>query len=502
MEPNETTYTDQESNNPFLSRGCCHAPQIYQDNSRIASHRCCKLDVTDWLGDVKLPEHHPQFDCVEIRFKNCRKDFFRLTTELDLKVGDIVAVEASPGHDIGIITMTGEIVKLQMRKKNVEPTADTIKKVYRRARLTDIEKWLNAVDQEDRVQIKSRKIARNLNLDMKINDVEFQGDETKAVFYYTAEERVDFRELIRVLADEFKIRIEMRQIGVRQESARLGGIGSCGRELCCATWLTDFTSVTTSTARIQQLSPNPQKLAGQCGKLKCCLNYENDVYLDALKDFPDTNIYLKTAKGSAIHQKSDVFKRIMWYAYQNDQNNMMALSVDRVKEIIAENRKGNFPAQLEDSALTREVKVDIGNGGLTQEDISRFDKMEEPASQRRRKKKSRRNEAPGSQDRPPQPRDNARRNQQTQAKTDNRSENKPAPEQDNTERPRRPYEQRQRSPDRNDPNRKASNKDGSRNQSNRNKNPRPNRRRNDGGSGGSGGSGGDSGGDKPTGGNE
>jgi cell fate regulator YaaT (PSP1 superfamily) len=495
MDNNDTTHKNQEANNTFLSRGCCHAPQIYQDNSRVASHRCCKLDVTDWLADISFPEHHPRFDCVEVRFKNSRKDFFRLTTDFDFKVGDIIAVEASPGHDIGIITMMGEIVKLQMRKKNVEPTADTIKKVYRRARLTDIEKWLNAVDQEDRVQIKARKIARNLNLEMKINDVEFQGDETKAVFYYTAEERVDFRELIKVMAEEFKIRIEMRQIGVRQESARLGGIGSCGRELCCATWLTDFSSVTTGTARVQQLSPNPQKLAGQCGKLKCCLNYENDVYLDALKEFPDTNIYLKTAKGVAIHQKTDVFKRIMWYAYQNDQNNMLALSVDRVKEIIAENRKGNFPAQLEDSALTREVKVDIGNGGLTQEDISRFDKMEEPASQRRRKKKPRRSDAPGSQNYRQQPGDNKRTSKQEPSDDSRRSDTPPAESQRDERAPKRPYEQRNRKNDRNDANRKFSNKGGNRNQSNRNKGPRPNR-------GNEGGSSGDGGGAAPTGGNE
>jgi cell fate regulator YaaT (PSP1 superfamily) len=480
MDNNDTTHTEQEGSNTFLSRGCSHAPQIYQDNSRVASNRCCKLGVTDWLQGVRMPKNYTRFDCVEVRFKNSRKDFFRLTLDLDLKIGDIVAVEASPGHDIGIITMTGEIVRLQMRKKNVDHTTDTIKKVYRRARLTDIEKWLNAVDQEDRIQLKSRKIARSLNLDMKINDVEFQGDETKAVFYYTAEERVDFRDLIKVMADEFKIRIEMRQIGVRQESARLGGIGSCGRELCCSTWLTDFSSVTTSTARVQQLSPNPQKLAGQCGKLKCCLNYENDVYLDALKDFPDTNIYLKTTKGNATHQKSDVFKRILWYAYQSDPNNLMALSVDRVKEIIAENRKGNFPAQLEDSALIREVKVDIGNGGLTEEDISRFDKMEEPASQRRRKKKARRSDIPGSQNNRPQSNDNQRRNQPEPSGNDHPADIAPAADKGSTERPRRPYEQRNRNNDRNDPNRKSSNKSGNRNQAGRNKGPRPNRRNNGG----------------------
>jgi cell fate regulator YaaT (PSP1 superfamily) len=386
---NETNNNNNSDNN-FLSRGCCHAPQIYQDNSKIANHRCCKLDVYDWLKDLEIPEGQKPFDCVEIRFKNSRKDFFRVPPEMKFIPGDIVAVEASPGHDIGIITLTGEIVKLQMRNKGVDPESENVKKVYRRARLSDIEKWLNAVDVEEQVKLRTRSIARSLGLEMKINDVEYQGDETKAVFYYTADERVDFRELIKLLADEFKVRVEMRQIGARQEAARVGGIGSCGRELCCATWLTDFTSVTTNTARTQQLSLNPQKLAGQCGKLKCCLNYENDIYLDALKDFPDSNIVLKTQKGEAIHQKSDVFKRLMWYTYKNDQSNMMALNVDRVNEIIEANKKNQLPQQLEDIAITKEIKTDMGNGGLTEEDISRFDKMDEAEESKRRKKKSRR----------------------------------------------------------------------------------------------------------------
>ncbi len=386
----DTIHTDP-INNTFLSRGCCHAPQIYQNNSKIAEHRCCKLDAFDWLKDIEIPDGQKYFDIVEIRFKNSRKEFYRLSPDMKFHSGDIVAVEASPGHDIGIISLTGEVVRLQMRNKNVNPEDESIKRVYRKARLADIEKWLNAVDLEDRSKIKTRKIARGLGLEMKVNDVEYQGDETKAVFYYTADERVDFRELIKLMAEEFKVRVEMRQIGARQEAARLGGIGSCGRELCCGTWLTDFTSVTTNTARTQQLSLNPQKLAGQCGKLKCCLNYENDVYLDALKDFPNSNIVLKTEKGEALHQKSDVFKRIMWYAYTNNQSSMMALSVDRVHEIILANKNNKLPKQLEDIAITSEIKTDFGNGGLTDEDINRFDKVDDSESENKRKrKKSRR----------------------------------------------------------------------------------------------------------------
>lgn len=397
MEDNNNK-NSQPGNNTFLSRGCCHAPQLYQENKDIAVHRCCKLDVFDWMKGFELPDNVPPFDCIEVRFKNSRKDFFRLSPEMKFDPGDIVAVEAQPGHDIGIVTLTGETVRFQMRRKNVHPNSPQIKKVYRRARLSDIEKWLNAVESEDVSVIKSRKIARELNLDMKINDVEFQGDETKAVFYYTADERVDFRELIRVLANEFKVRIEMRQIGARQEAARLGGIGSCGRELCCATWMAEFTSVSTNKARTQQMPMNPQKLAGQCGKLKCCLNYEHDVYLDAIKEFPDMEIKLLTQKGDAIHQKSDIFKKVMWYSYLNDQSSLLALSIDTVKHIIEENRKGNKPVSLEDLAIQREVKVDdYGGAAIQEEDIHRFDKMEEKGKKRRKKRKG---QPQNSQDKP------------------------------------------------------------------------------------------------------
>ncbi len=406
--------TNNKKDNNFLTRGCCHAPQIYQDNSQIAKHRCCKLDTYDWLKDVELPPGMPPFEYAEVRFKNSRKEFFKLPSDADLHPGDIVAVEASPGHDIGIISLMGETVRLQMRKKNFNTKRNQVKSVYRRARLTDIEKWLNAVDLEDRAQLKTRQIVRSIGLNMKINDVEYQGDETKAVFYYTAEERVDFRELIKLLAEEFRVRIEMRQIGARQEAARLGGIGSCGMELCCATWLTDFTSVSTNTARTQQLSLNPQKLAGQCGKLKCCLNYENDVYLDAMSNFPDSSILLKTQKGNAAHIKSDIFKGIMWYAYTDDQASMMALNVDRVNEIIQANKKGELPKQLEDLAITQGVKTDVDISNLTAEDIHRFDDTSEPGTRKKKRKTNRRNPS-----RPPQ--NGQDRNTQNQQKNQGRN---------------------------------------------------------------------------------
>ncbi len=389
----ETINNDnQPVDNQFLTRGCCHAPQVYHDNNKIADHRCCKLDAYDWLKEITLPDTKPSYEFVEVRFKNSRKEFFRTIPEMNFNVGDIVAVEASPGHDIGIVTLTGEIVRLQMRKKNVHPRSDMVKRIYRRARLSDIEKWLNAVELEPRSQVKARKIARNLGLVMKINDVEYQGDETKAIFYYTADDRVDFRELIKKLAEEFKVRIEMRQIGARQEAARLGGIGSCGREFCCSTWLTSFHSVSTNTARVQQLSLNPQKLAGQCGKLKCCLNFENDVYLDALKEFPNFNVVLRTEKGEAIHQKSDVFKKIMWYSYMADQSNLMALTLENVQKIIDDNRKGIMPKMLEDFAVKQERKTDYGTTTIEEEDIHRFDNMDEKPS--RKKNKNRRNNNP------------------------------------------------------------------------------------------------------------
>jgi len=372
--PEETGPRIPYKPNPFLTRGCCQTPRPYQKSNEIYRHRCSKFDVFDWIGDIPMPESHPLFDVVEIRFKNCRKDFFRILPEMDLEVGDIVAVESSPGHDIGIVTMTGELVRFQMKKRNINPASQDIRKVYRRARLTDIEKWVMAVESEQETMFKSREIAGDLGLQMKINDVEVQGDHTKAIFYYTADDRVDFRELIKVLAEEFKVRIEMRQIGARQEASRLGGIGTCGRELCCSTWLSTFHSVTTNTARIQQLSLNPQKLAGQCGKLKCCLNYEYDAYAEALREFPSPEVTLRTRKGEALHQKTDVFKRIVWYSYAGNPSSLMAVPLEKVLKIIDNNKQGILPEQLEDFAEAQEKEKSFSDI-ISEEDLTRFDNL-------------------------------------------------------------------------------------------------------------------------------
>jgi cell fate regulator YaaT (PSP1 superfamily) len=360
--------------NPFLSRGCCQAPKPYQKNDIVYQHRCSKFDTFDWMQKIPYPDSHKPFDVAEIRFKNSRKDFYRIPSDLIVEVGDIVAVEASPGHDIGIVSLTGEVVRFQMRKKKVNPDADEIKKVYRKSRLSDIEKWIAAVECEFPTMEKARVIAGNLGLQMKINDVEYQGDNTKALFYYTADDRVDFRELIKILAEEFKVRIEMRQIGARQEASRLGGIGSCGREVCCATWLNDFRSVTTNAARVQQLSLNPQKLAGQCGKLKCCLNYEFETYVDALKDFPNTEMVLKTKKGEAVCQKTDIFSKLMWFSYVNNPSNFLAIPVDKVIAIYEDNKKNIYPEALEEFAQTAEPKTDFENV-VGQDDLTRFDDL-------------------------------------------------------------------------------------------------------------------------------
>ena len=360
--------------NPFLTRGCCHPPRLFQKNDLVFQHRCSKFDSFDWLNDIPAVAGATNLDLVEVRFKNSRKDYFRVPADMELVVGEIVAVEASPGHDIGIVSMIGEMVRFLLRKKNHAAVPDDVKKVYRKARLADIEKWISAVEMETSVMYRSRDIADSLGLQMKINDVEFQGDNTKAIFYYTADDRVDFRELIKLMAEEFKVRIEMRQIGARQEASRLGGIGSCGRELCCATWMSDFKSVTTNAARVQQLSLNPQKLAGQCGKLKCCLNYEYDSYVDATRGLPSTEVRLKTKHGEATHQKTDIFQRLMWYSYVSDPGNLLAIPVDKVISIIDDNKKGILPEKLEAFTKVIEKKSEF-ESGAGQDDLTRFDHL-------------------------------------------------------------------------------------------------------------------------------
>jgi cell fate regulator YaaT (PSP1 superfamily) len=350
------------------------APGGCKNNGTCGTDSCNKLTVFDWLANMSLPNGQEPFDCVEIRFKNGRKEFYRNTEKLTLSIGDIVATEASPGHDVGIITLTGELVRVQMKKKKIALTSPEILKIYRKATQKDIDIWSAARDKEEKMQVKARELAIAHKLEMKISDIEFQGDGSKVTFYYTAEDRIDFRLLIKDFAKEFSTRIEMKQVGFRQEAARLGGIGSCGRELCCSTWLTDFRSVNTAAARYQQLSLNPQKLAGQCGKLKCCLNYELDTYMDALKDFPDFETKLFTEKGDAVCQKQDIFKGLMWFAYTNDIGNWHVLKIEQVREIIAENKQKIRISALEDYAeeIIIEPKQNFNNA-MGQESLTRFD---------------------------------------------------------------------------------------------------------------------------------
>ena len=361
-------------------------PRGCKNNGTCGTDSCNKLTVFDWLSNMNLPNGEVAFDCVEIRFKNGRKEFYRNTENLTLAIGDVVATEASPGHDVGIVTLTGELVRIQMKKKGVDFKGE-VPKLYRKASQKDIDIWSDARDKEEPMKVKAREIAIRLKLEMKISDIEFQGDGSKAIFYYTANDRVDFRQLIKEFAQSFKTRIEMKQVGFRQEAARLGGIGSCGRELCCSTWLTDFRSVNTAAARYQQLSLNPQKLAGQCGKLKCCLNYELDTYLDALKDFPEFETKLHTEKGDAICQKQDIFKGLMWFAYTDNFSNWHVLKTEHVREIVALNKEKKRATSLEDYALevTAEPKKDFNNA-MGQESLTRFDqpkKKKKPAKKRK-----------------------------------------------------------------------------------------------------------------------
>lgn len=345
--------------NIFLTRGLSNKPDIESVNCSEYEYKCCKLASYDWIEQMNISLDYLEYNIAEVRFKNSHKDFYILPTEGVFHVGDIVAVEASPGHDIGIISMLGIAVKRQLAHKRIKPE-DVTKKLYRTARVADIDKWISTVGLEHTTMLSSRYIAWDLNLKMKVNDVEYQGDGTKAIFYYSAEERVDFRELIKILAEQFRIRIEMRQIGVRQEAARLGGIGSCGRELCCSSWLSNFQSVSTNAARTQQLSLNPQKLAGMCGKLKCCLNFEQSTYIEESKGFPAPNVHLKTKKGKCFYNKIDIFKKIVWYSYADDNSKIFAIPLDKVNEIIKMNNEGKFPEKLEDFAVVNQAKVEEG----------------------------------------------------------------------------------------------------------------------------------------------
>jgi len=349
-------------------------PKGCKSNGNCATGGCEKLSVFDWLSNMSLPTGQEPLNIVEVRFKNGRKHFFRNLDNLQISIGDIVAVEGSPGHDIGTVSLAGELIRIQMKKKGIANDSEEIKKIYRKATQKDIDIWKAAREKEYETQYKGREILSRLGIKMKLSDVEYQGDGNKATFYYTADDRVDFRQLIRDLASTFSIRVEMKQVGLRQEAARLGGVGSCGRELCCSTWLTDLRKVNTTAARYQQLSLNPQKLAGQCGKLKCCLNYELDTYLDALTDFPRQDIVLKTKKGEAVFIKMDIFKRVLWYTYKEDRNKWFKLTVENVQEIIDLNKNNKPVTSLEDYELELiEENVVEFEDVVGQDSLTRFD---------------------------------------------------------------------------------------------------------------------------------
>ena len=337
-----------------------------------------QLNVFDWLADV--PGNINETDFVEVQFKNTRKGYYLNSNKIALQKDDIVAVEASPGHDIGTVTLTGSLVLLQMKKARIKSDAE-IRRVYRKAREVDMEKYREAKAKEQDTMIRSRQIAKDLGLNMKIGDVEYQGDGNKAIFYYIADGRVDFRQLIKVLADVFKVRIEMKQIGARQEAGRIGGIGPCGRELCCATWMTNFVSVSTGAARFQDISMNPQKLAGQCAKLKCCMNYEVDTYVEAMKRFPARDITLETMDCTYYHFKSDILKREITYSTDKSfAANLVTISTRRAFDVINLNKKGVKPESLsEDGRENENQRVDL----LDQDSVTRFDN----AKKKKKKKK-------------------------------------------------------------------------------------------------------------------
>ena len=364
-------------------RGLCHCACGRQDR---------QLNTYDWLYDV--PGNEEDTDLVEVQFKNTRKGYYHNVNHLDLQKGDTVAVEASPGHDIGVVTLTGRLVKLQVKKANLK-SPDEIKRVYRIAKPTDMDKYYEAKSREHGTMIQSRQIAKDLGLQMKIGDVEYQGDGNKAIFYYIADERVDFRQLIKVLADTFHVRIEMKQIGARQEAGRIGGTGPCGRELCCATWMKNFVSVSTNAARLQDISLNPQKLAGMCAKLKCCLNYEVDDYVEAGRKMPARDIILQTIDSDWYLFKTDILAGLVTYSTDKSiAANLITISAERARAVIEMNRRGEKPEALDegDAVSTQDRPADL----LADADISRFDK-----AKKKKKAKNRPNRQPAAQQREP-----------------------------------------------------------------------------------------------------
>ena len=377
---------DNQSANDENIRPAGDAARIHEESEAKDSPRehdvpRGKLHCFNYLADI--PGGYADDDMVEVQFKNTRKGFYKNSQNIPLEIGDLVAVEANPGHDIGTVTLTGALVRLQMRKAHIKPDAE-IRRIFRKAKPADIDKYREAKARENDTMIRARKIASSLQLNMKIGDVEYQGDGNKAIFYYIADERVDFRQLIKVLAETFKVRIEMKQIGARQEAGRIGGIGPCGRPLCCSSWMTNFVSVATAAARFQDISLNPQKLAGQCAKLKCCLNFEVDAYVEVVKKMPPKNIRLETADATYYHFKTDIFKREITYSTDKAiAANLVTLDPERVFEIIAMNKAGEKPLTLlREADAAADAERSAIKDLLDQDELTRFDKK------KRRKKKA------------------------------------------------------------------------------------------------------------------
>ena len=396
LEPNSQPSSAADASTEKASVDCCAKRDCGQgDDCECKRHHChthCdkrgKLHCFNWLDDI--PGGYADDDMVEVQFKNTRKGFYKNSQNIPLEIGDLVAVEASPGHDIGRVTLTGALVRLQMRKFNIKPGAE-VKRVFRKAKDYDIEKFEEAKARENDTMIRSRQIAESLGLNMKIGDVEYQGDGSKAIFYYIADERVDFRQLIKVLAETFRVRIEMKQIGARQEAGRVGGIGPCGRPLCCSSWMTNFVSVATSAARYQDLSLNPQKLAGQCAKLKCCLNFEMDSYVEATRKLPPRNVRLETADNTYFHFKTDIFKGEITYSTDKTlAANLVTIDAERVFEIIELNKKGEKPLSLKADGSDKETKHSAYKDLLDQNELTRFD------NKKKKKKKKKKNNSGNS----------------------------------------------------------------------------------------------------------
>ena len=397
-------YHSEECSIPEMGRGCSFC-NCTSECSATPHEGCFKLHSSNWLE--QYPNNLPD-DIVEVRFKNTRRSFYRNVNNLPLKRGDIVAVEASPGHDIGIVSLTGDMVARQMFRIGFTPMGGEFKKIYRKAKPYDIEKWQEAIALEHDTMIRSRRIAADMGLNMKIGDVEYQGDKIKAIFYYIADERVDFRELIKVFAEQFRIRVEMKQIGARQEAGRIGGLGACGRELCCASWIPSFSSVTTNAARVQEISLNPQKLAGQCSKLKCCLVYEYDSYSDARREFPRVKEPLQAMDGEYFLVKSDILARTMSFSSApNSLTNLITLPIERVREIISLNRRGIKVDQLvSENGTPIEHEPDYVNV-IGEDSITRFDKSKKRRGGRNKNRNERGEKAEKVEKAAPQPAENA-----------------------------------------------------------------------------------------------